>query len=322
VNFRVSSALTGASFKMQDAKGNVLATVNVPNTGQWQTWTTVSASMALPAGAQTLTIISLTDNGWDLNWMQFALQLTAPSGKAIPGTIQAENYDVMIGVRTETTSDVGGGLDVSYLNSPGNQVSYNVTVAAAGTYTATFRVSSPNTGATFKVMDGNNNVLATVTAPNTGGWQIWGSVNASITLAAGAQTIKVVCQSTSGFNFNWMQFTTSATVAGGSNLTGNGAASGVSVNPTDSTTTGQPAHFNIYPNPAIGQVTLDIANEYMGRLDVQVISMTGMVARRYELNKGLALIQTPVSLSGLTPGMYIIRISGAGWYQTKKVLKQ
>ncbi|HVV06833.1 MAG TPA: carbohydrate-binding protein, partial [Puia sp.] len=210
VSFRVSSALTGASFKMQDTKGTVLATVNVPNTGGWQTWTTVSASVTLPAGQQTLTIVSLTDNGWNINWMQFALQTTASapvtSGKAIPGAIQAESYDAMIGVRTETTSDAGGGQDVSYLNSPGNQVVYNVTVAATGTYTATFRVSSPNNGATFKVMDGKNNVLATVTAPNTGGWQVWGNVSASVTLAAGAQTIKVVCQSTSGFNFNWMQF--------------------------------------------------------------------------------------------------------------------
>src|SRR5262249_27715512 len=153
-------------------------------TGAWQTWTTVSASVTLPAGTQTLTIVSLTDNGWDLNWIQFALQVTLPSGKVIPGTIQAEDYDAMLGVGTETTKDSGGGMDVNYLNSPGNQVIYNVTVSAAGTYTATFRVSSAVTGATFKVMDGKNNVLATVTVPNTGGWQVWGNVSANVTLAA------------------------------------------------------------------------------------------------------------------------------------------
>ena len=322
VNFRVSSALTGASFKMQDANGNVLTTVNVPNTGGWPTWTTLSATVTLPAGTQTLTIVSLSANGFNFNWMQFALQVTAPSGKVIPGTIQAEDYDAMIGVSTETTKDTGGGLDVNYLNYPGNQVSYNVTVSAAGTYTATFRVASPNTGASFKVMDGNNNVLATVTAPNTGGWQVWGNVSASVTLPAGAQTIKVVCQSTSGFNFNWMQFVTSTTTAVARNVTASSAISGISVDATDSTATGQLAHFNLYPNPAIDQVTLDIANSFMGRLDVQVISVTGMVVRRYELNKGLAFIQTPISLSGLIPGMYIVRVSGTGWYLTKKVLKQ
>jgi hypothetical protein len=171
-------------------------------------------------------------------------------------------------------------------------------------------------------MDGKNNVLATVTAPNTGGWQVWGNVSASVTLAAGAQTIKVVCQSTSGFNFNWMQFVTSTTTAAVNNVSGSTVINGIAVDAADSTATGQPAYFNVYPNPAIGQVTLDITNNYMGRLDVQVISVTGTVVRRYELNKGLALIRTPVSLSGLTPGMYIIRVSGTGWYVTKKVLKQ
>ena len=321
-NFRVSSALTGASFRLQDAKGNILTTVNVPNTGAWQTWTTVTASVTLPAGTQTLTIVSLTDNGWDLNWMQFALQVTIPSGKVIPGTIQAENYDAMIGVRTEATTDAGGGLDVGYLNSPGNQVSYNVTVSSAGTYSAVFRVASPVTGATFKLMDGKGNTLATVTVPNTGGWQVWGSVSASVTLAAGAQTIKVVCQSTNGFNLNWMQFAVPATAAVTGNVTGSSATNDISIDAADSTVAGLPAHFNLYPNPAIGQVTLDIANSYIGRLDVQIISMTGTVVRRYELNKGLTLVQAPVSLNGLTPGMYIVRVAGTGWYQTKKVLKQ
>ncbi|HEY8970419.1 MAG TPA: carbohydrate-binding protein [Puia sp.] len=322
VSFRVSSALTGASFKMQDAKGNILTTVNVPNTGGWQAWTAVTASVTLPAGTQTLTIISLADNGWNLNWMQFALQVTVPSGKAIPGTIQAENYDAMIGVGTETTKDAGGGLDVNYLNYPGNQVSYNVTVSAAATYTATFRVSSPVTGATFKVMDGKNNVLATVTVPNTGGWQIWSNVSASVSLPAGAQTVKIVCQTTSGFNFNWMQFVQSTTVAIAGIATSGSAISGISAGPADSTATSQPAHFNLYPNPATDQVTLDIADNYAGRLDVQIISVAGMVVRRYELNKGLVIIQTPISLSGLTPGIYVIRVSGAGWYVTKKILKQ
>jgi hypothetical protein len=171
-------------------------------------------------------------------------------------------------------------------------------------------------------MDGKGNTLASVTVPKTGGWQVWGNVSTSVVLAAGAQTIKVVCQSTNGFNFNWMQFTSSTTAAVSGNVTAGNAANNISIDSADSTATGLPAHFSLYPNPAMGQVMLDLANGYMGRLDVQVISMTGMVVRRYEVNKGLALIQAPVSLSGLMPGVYIIRVSGTGWYQTKKVLKQ
>jgi hypothetical protein len=324
VSFRVASALAGPSFKMQDAKGNVLATVNVPTTGAWQAWTTITATMTLPAGAQTLTIVSLTDNGWNLNWMQFALQTsTAPvtSGKAIPGTIQAENYDMMIGVRTETTSDVGGGQDVSYLNSPGNQVGYNVTVAAAGTYTATFRVSSPNTNATFNVMDAKNNVLATVTAPYTGGWQIWGNVSANVTLPAGAQTIRIVCPSYSGFNFNWMQFATQTTTA--TAISGPVTTSSVtSIQPTDPASAALSGHISVYPNPAGDQVNLEISNSVMGSISVNVIDAMGVTVKRYQYSKEATLMQQTLSLNGLPTGLYFIRMQSAGWTETRKILKK
>ena len=323
VSFRVSSALTGASFKMQDAKGNVLAMVSVPTTGAWQTWTTITASVTLPAGQQTLTIVSLSASGWNINWMQFALQTTATapvtSGKAIPGTIQAENYDAMLGVRTETTSDTGGGQDVSYLNSPGNQVSYNVTVAAAGTYTATFRVSSPNTNATFKVMDGNNNVLATVTAPNTGGWQVWGTVSASVTLAAGAQTIKIICQSTSGFNFNWMQYATSTTTA--ATISRQATASSFTLNQDPASATVSD-HITVYPNPAGDQVNLEISSSLTGAISVSVINTMGVTVKTWQYSKESTLLQRTLSLSGLPTGLYFIRMQGAGWSETKKILKK
>jgi hypothetical protein len=40
---------------------NLSGSVNVPATGGWQTWTTVTATVTLPAGLQTLTIYQ--DNG-------------------------------------------------------------------------------------------------------------------------------------------------------------------------------------------------------------------------------------------------------------------
>jgi hypothetical protein len=324
VSFRVSSALANPSFKMQDAAGNMLATVNVPTTGAWQAWTTVTASVTLPAGQQTVTITSLGVNGWNINWMQFALQTAAaaPSGKAIPGIIQAENYDVMIGVRTENTSDTGGGQDVSYLNSPGNQVNYNVTVAAAGTYTATFRMSSPNANATFKVMDGNNNVLATVTAPNTGGWQVWGTVSASVTLAAGAQTIKIVCLSTSGFNFNWMQFASQTTTTAATASRQATASSFSLTQTTDPAATTLSDQITVYPNPAGDLINLEISNNLTGAISVNIINAMGVTVKSFQYSKESMVLQQSISLSGLPTGLYFMRMQGTGWTETKKILKK
>jgi hypothetical protein len=46
--------------------------VNVPATGGWQTWTTVTVPVTLPAGQQVLTLAQ-DAGGWNLNSMQFTV---------------------------------------------------------------------------------------------------------------------------------------------------------------------------------------------------------------------------------------------------------
>src|SRR5206468_4713338 len=50
--------------------GAVLATVNVPNTGGWQTYQTVSAQVNLTAGLQTLRLQSVAVTSWNINWWE------------------------------------------------------------------------------------------------------------------------------------------------------------------------------------------------------------------------------------------------------------
>ena len=59
----------------------------------------------------------------------------------------------------EVTIDVGDWLD------------YVVTVFKSGTYKVEFRIASESDSGKFSPRSGNN-VLTTVTVPNTGGWQI------------------------------------------------------------------------------------------------------------------------------------------------------
>ena len=51
---------------------NLTGTVAVPNTGGYETWTTVDASVTLPAGQQTLTV-DQDSNGWNFHFMTFTL---------------------------------------------------------------------------------------------------------------------------------------------------------------------------------------------------------------------------------------------------------
>ena len=71
VSLRVASPNAGGKFEIRNAGGTVLSAVPVPKTGGYQTWSTVTTSITIPAGTQTLRIISTTSSGWNLNWINF-----------------------------------------------------------------------------------------------------------------------------------------------------------------------------------------------------------------------------------------------------------
>jgi carbohydrate binding protein with CBM6 domain/F5/8 type C domain-containing protein len=72
------------------AGSNLSGNVNVPATGGWQTWTTVTASVTLPAGQQTLTVDQ--DNaGWNLHYMAFAAAAST-TNLALNAPVTASSY--------------------------------------------------------------------------------------------------------------------------------------------------------------------------------------------------------------------------------------
>jgi len=302
---RVAPIFDGASFQLQNAAGYVLVTAHLPNSGG-PLWKTLILRVNLPAGRQTLKLVSQNYYRWYFNWMQFSF-VTAATVSNIPGVIQAGDYDNTVGAALETTLDTGGGQDAGL--DENDQMSYRVNVNASGAYTVSFRLASPYSGAGFRLMDGKGKTLATIAVPRTGGWQLWKTVSTTVNLTAGQQqTLVIASQYKYPWNIHWMQFV---------KQTRNDSA-----NAADNASMKEPSRFNVYPNPAIDQVTLDIANPYMGRLDVQVIDGRGMVVKRSELNKGLPVFQASISLSGLAPGMYIVRVQGVGWFESRKVLKK
>lgn len=226
VTFRVA-ALTAVTdgFHIANSSGtNLSGNVNVPATGAWQTWTNVTASVTLPAGQQVLTIDQDTA-GWNLNYVAFA-STGGPYGgtpAAIPGTVQAENYDLggqgvgynvtsvngsangyrSDGVDLEATTDTGGGDDLGW-TATGQWFKYTVNVATAGTFTVTFRIAAPAavSDALHISNSSNANLTGNVNAPATGGYQTWANVTASITLPAGRQTL-TINQDHGAWNINY-----------------------------------------------------------------------------------------------------------------------
>ncbi len=75
VGFRVAAPAAGSQIQLKKSDGTVLTTINIPATGGWQTWTTVTANLTLASGNQTLrlqAVVPGTGFGFNVNWMQFA----------------------------------------------------------------------------------------------------------------------------------------------------------------------------------------------------------------------------------------------------------
>src|ERR1700728_4808028 len=157
------AAVTDALHIDNNAGTNLSGDVTAPATGGYQAWTTVNVSVTLPAGTQTLTV-DQDHAGWNINYLAFASAADAPYGgtpAAVPGTVQAENYDTggqgvaynvtsvngtansyrSDGVDLETTTDTGGGYDLGW-TAAGQWFKYTVNVATAGTYTVGLRLGA------------------------------------------------------------------------------------------------------------------------------------------------------------------------------------
>jgi carbohydrate binding protein with CBM6 domain len=240
VTFRVASAGGGGAFHLEMNGANVTGTVSVPDTGGWQSWQSVARIVTLSAGAQTARLVMDTAAGrknvvGNIASMRFDAQSASASTPysgtpaAVPGTIQAENFDrggEGVGYHDTTSGNTGGAyrptnVDIEPSSSGGYNVgwavagewlNYTVNVSAGGTYNAGFRVASSGQGGTFHLEVNGANVTGPVGVPDTGGWQIWQTVNRTVTLNAGVQVARLVMDANATKavgNFDWIQFTSS-----------------------------------------------------------------------------------------------------------------
>ncbi|HEY2242109.1 MAG TPA: glycoside hydrolase family 3 C-terminal domain-containing protein, partial [Streptosporangiaceae bacterium] len=262
VSFRLSSpyGITDALHLANSAGTNLTGPVAVPNTGGYENWDTVTASLTLKAGQQTLTV-DQDSNGWNFHFMAFGLNSgsggggTGSSGSdqpyggtpaPVPGTIQVANYDTggqgvaynvsssngsansyrSDGVDLESTADTqdtsaaGGAYDMGWTNA-GQWFNYTVNVATSGVYTVSFRVASPYgiTDALHVASSSGTNLSGPVAVPNTGSYETWATVTASVTLPAGTQTL-TIDQDANGWNFHYLALTQSSGGGGGGTGTG------------------------------------------------------------------------------------------------------
>src|SRR5215211_5558283 len=303
LNIRVATPNSGAQLQLRKADGSVLSTVNLPNTGWWQTWQTISTTITLQAGTQSIRVISTAAAGWNINWMELSAGGSAPP-PAVTTRIEAENYTSMSGVQTENTWDEGGGQNVGWIEQ-GDWMDYNVNVASGGSYTLKLRIATPNTGAQFQIRKQDGSVLSTVNLTSTWGYQSWQTISTTITLQAGVQSIRVISTAAPGWNINWME------------INAVGAITSARQRDLLQAPIENSSSFEVYPNPVTDRLTFSINDNYAGKLRIEILNMTGAVVKQFNLNKERGLHRMNLALGFLKGGSYILRITTDQGTQSK-----
>ncbi|MEW7278309.1 cellulase family glycosylhydrolase [Aquimarina sp. 2201CG1-2-11] len=162
-------------------------------------------------GNYTLKAKAIDDDGADKYSLEVNIvveeepvQECTGSANSFTPLIQAEDYCGMQGVRTEQTSDVGGGINVGWIDV-GDYIDYRLNIPESGLYKIEYRVASKfgNGEVDFRV---NNTSKGKTAIPNTGNWQNWITIDTTVELSRGNQTIRLFATGPS-WNINWFKIT-------------------------------------------------------------------------------------------------------------------
>ncbi|MES2431447.1 MAG: carbohydrate-binding protein [Bacteroidota bacterium] len=125
-------------------------------------------------------------------------------------TIQAESYNSMSGIQSETCTDTGGGTDIGNTDTDDYLVFNNVDITGAQSLDMRIASDAGFIGtAEFRLGSTSGTLIATVPFGNTGGWQSWITRTVTVSGASGIQNLYIVFKGGISIgNVNWFKFNT------------------------------------------------------------------------------------------------------------------
>lgn len=239
------------------------------------------------------------------NWNPLTT-INATGGSSISAfsTIQAESYNSMSGVQTETCSE--GGLDVGFIHN-NDWIRFGSVNFGSGVSGFSARVASNTTGGTIKLRidAAGGTQIGSCNVANTGGWQTWTTVSSAASGVSGVHDLYLTFSGTTTdylFNLNYFVFT-----AGSARL----ETAGTSTEPVDN-------RIQIFPSPAEQEITLEIGEQL--NKDAHLVIYDNLGRQVYASTLKANISKIPVG--SFSPGAYIVRLFNGQHLVTKKFLKK
>ncbi|KAA5825206.1 carbohydrate-binding protein [Algibacter amylolyticus] len=215
--------------------------------------------------------------------------------------MEAECYDSMSGVQTETCAE--GGLNIGYINND-NWVRFEG-IDLNGAKSVHARTAGKYDGGTIEVRLGDvaGTLIATIPVSNRGGWQSWGTDSVDIpSFTEGVYDVYFVFKSArsgSIFNINWFSFSEESLSVSSNALLNN---------------------LSIFPNPSDKEITVSLNNTGLEISQAKIIlyNITGqeVLAVKPQNSKKITL-----DVSHIKSGVYFLQVSDNFSVITKKVVK-
>lgn len=211
---------------------------------------------------------------------------------SVPGKVEAEDYFYQTGLSLESTTDDGGGQNISYLDN-GDYADYFINVSEAGSYYVDYRTAALSESGAVKleIIDpaGTAEFLHQLSFPSTGGWQNWKTTRGTVYLDQGEHKLRMTITAPL-FNINWIEFTYRST--------------GVDDQP------GEPANIRVFPNPSNGILTVEgrMGNHISG--EIRLFDLLGQQVLVKSIDSA-GTFSEHLQLHHLNSGSYLLIVQGA-----------
>ena len=321
LKFRVSGTEAG-QFEVRNSAKTVLKTVEVPNTGSWQNWTTLSVPVKLDAGSQTIQLY-VKEPGWNLNWFEIPNKTVADE---ILDKEQNRIKVVAVNAAEDTGMDYTPWLndDVNSVIAPVWERENNKYVDVKLTLESRSKISEvllfdgegkfTDIPVEVYALNGENKIyLGQFTGDS---YLTWVAIEGKNQLADAV----ILRKHSNALPLKVKVFGTPVATSIARNSTINPNAS--ELNSSENATLDVGASWSIYPNPTPDKVEVTLDQRIQGEVIIDVLDLEGNLLQHLTLQKKNDILVQSISLAHQKKGLYFIKLRANEINTEKKVIKR